>query len=54
MPVLERWPNILWSTPGAVAFTVLLIAPRVAWIVHRTPPREDKPKKVGRFIAKPS
>jgi len=47
MPVLDSdsWPNMLWSTPGAVAFTVLLIVIRVAWIIHRTPPRDDKPKK---------
>jgi hypothetical protein len=45
MPVLESWPNMLWSTPGAIAFTVLLIAIRVAWIVHGTPRRESKPKK---------
>jgi len=47
MPALsnDAWPNMLWSTPGAVVFTVLLIVIRVAWIVHRTPPGEDKPKK---------
>jgi hypothetical protein len=44
MPVLDSWPNMLWGTPGAVAFTVLLIVIRVAWIIHRTPPCENKPK----------
>ena len=45
MPVFEVWPNILWGSAGAIAFAIVLIAIRVAWIVHGTPPDYDDKRK---------